>query len=127
MPLVRIALREGKPATYHTAIGDAVHKAMVETINVPAQDRFQVITEHAPDNLIYDPTYLDIQRSDDVVFIQITLNAGRTTEMKKTFYARVAELLAENPGLRKQDVLISLVEVSKENWSFGDGIAQYAT
>src|SRR5690242_4228165 len=112
MPLVRIALREGKPTAYRTAIGDAVHKAMVETINVPAQDRFQVITEHALDNLIYDPTYLDIQRSDDVVFIQITLNTGRTTEMKKAFYARVAELLAENPGLRKQDVLISLVEVS---------------
>ena len=126
MPLVRIALREGKSAAYRVAIGDAVHKAMVETINVPAQDRFQVITEHAPDNLIYDPTYLDIQRSDDVVFIQITLNTGRTTEMKKALYARIADLLAENPGVRKQDVLVSLVEVAKENWSFGDGIAQYA-
>ena len=127
MPLVRIALHEGKPATYRTAIGNAVHQAMVETINVPAQDRFQVITEHTPDNLIYDPTYLDIQRSDDVIFIQITLNTGRTTEMKKALYARIAELLAANPGVRKQDVLINLVEVSKENWSFGDGIAQYAT
>jgi 4-oxalocrotonate tautomerase len=124
MPLVRIALRAGKSAAYRIAIGDAVHKAMVETINVPAQDRFQVISEHAPENLIYDPTYLDIQRSDDVIFIQITLNTGRTTEMKKLLYARIAELLTENPGVRKQDVLVSLVEVSKENWSFGDGIAQ---
>ncbi|MEO8606250.1 MAG: tautomerase family protein [Chloroflexota bacterium] len=127
MPLVRIALREGKSAAYRTAIGDAVHKALVETMNVPAQDRFQVISEHAPENLIYDATYLDIQRSDDVIFIQITLNTGRTTDMKKSLYARIAELLAENPGVRKQDVLVSLVEVWKENWSFGDGIAQYAT
>jgi phenylpyruvate tautomerase PptA (4-oxalocrotonate tautomerase family) len=127
MPLVRISLREGKSAAYRTAIGDGVHKAMVETMNVPVLDRFQVITEHAPENLIYDPTYLDIQRSDDVVFIQNTLNTGRTTDMKKALYARIAELLAENPGVRKQDVLINLVEVSKENWSFGDGIAQYAT
>jgi len=127
MPLVRIALRAGKSATYRTAIADAVHKAMVETINVPALDRFQIISEHTPENLIYDPTYLDIQRSDDVIFIQITLNTGRTTEMKKSLYTRIAELLAENPGVRKQDVLVSLVEVSKENWSFGDGVAQYAT
>src|SRR5262245_57272066 len=96
MPLVRIALRKGKSAEYRAAIGDAVHRAMVEAINVPALDRFQVITEHAPDNLIYDPTYLDIQRTDDIVFIQITLNTGRTTDQKKALYARIAERLAEN-------------------------------
>ncbi|MGH2593517.1 MAG: tautomerase family protein [Anaerolineae bacterium] len=126
MPLVRISLREGKSADYRRAIGDAVHRAMVETINVPAADRFQVITEHSPDNLIYDPGYLNIDRSDDVVFVQITLNAGRTTEQKKALYARIAERLAENPGMRPQDVLIHLVEVARENWSFGNGEAQYA-
>ena len=126
MPLVRIALREGKPADFGRAIGDAVHRAMVETINVPAADRFQVITEHSPDNLIYDPGYLNIDRSDDVVFVQITLNAGRTTEQKKALYARIAELLAERPGVRPPDVLINLVEVARENWSFGNGEAQYA-
>ena len=126
MPLVRISLREGKSAEYRRAIGDAVHRAMVETINVPAADRFQVITEHSPDNLIYDPSYLNIDRSDDVVFVQVTLNSGRTIEQKKALYARIAELLIENPGLRHQDVLINLVEVSRENWSFGNGEAQYA-
>jgi phenylpyruvate tautomerase PptA (4-oxalocrotonate tautomerase family) len=127
MPLVRIALRTGKPADYRQAIGDAVHRAMVETINVPALDRFQVITEHDAAGLIYDPSYLDIQRSDDVVFVQITLNTGRTVEQKRALYARVAALLAEYPGIRPQDVLINLVEVPRENWSFGNGEAQYAT
>ncbi len=127
MPLVRISLREGKSAAYRRAIGEGVHTAMVETINVPLLDRFQVITEHSSDDLIYDPRYLDIQRSDDVVFVQITLNAGRTVDQKRALYARIAELLAEKPGVRPQDVLISLVEVPRENWSFGNGEAQYAS
>lgn len=126
MPLVRISLREGKSSVYGRAIGDGVHRAMVETINVPALDRFQIISEHSPGNLIYDPTYLDIERTDDVVFVQITLNAGRSTEQKRALYARMTEVLAENPGVRPQDVLISLVEVARENWSFGNGEAQYA-
>lgn len=126
MPLVRISLRAGKSEAYRVAIGDAVHRAMVETINVPAQDRFQIITEHDAAGLLYDPSYLGIARTDDLVVVQITLNAGRTTEMKKAFYARLAELLAASPGVRREDVLVSLVEVSKENWSFGNGIAQYA-
>jgi 4-oxalocrotonate tautomerase len=126
MPLVRISLRAGKPEAYRTAIGDAVHRAMMETINVPAPDRFQIITEHDAAGLVYDPSYLGISRTDDFVAVQITLNAGRTTEMKKAFYARLAELLAASPGVRREDVLVSLVEVSKENWSFGNGVAQYA-
>jgi 4-oxalocrotonate tautomerase len=126
MPLVRISLRQGTPAAHGPAIGDAVHRAMVETINVPAQDKFQVVTEHAPGGLVYDPSYLGIDRTDAVVFIQITLNTGRTLEMKKALYARIAELLKESPGIRPQDVLVNLVEVPKENWSFGNGIAQYA-
>ncbi len=80
MPLVRISLREGKPEEYRRAIGEAVHRAMVETINVPTLDRFQVITEHSPSGLIYDSTYLGIDRTDGVVFVQITLNAGRSVE-----------------------------------------------
>jgi len=126
MPLVRISLRVGKSAAYRRALGEGVHRAMVETINVPPLDRFQVITEHSSDDLIYDPHYLDIQRSDDVVFVQITLNAGRTVDQKRALYARIAKLLAEKPGVRPQDVLISLVEVPRENWSFGNGEAQYA-
>ena len=100
---------------------------MVEAINVPAEDRFQVITEHPSDGLIYDPSYLGIQRTDDVVFIQITLNAGRTVDQKRALYQKVAELLAKEPGVRPEDVVISLVEVAKENWSFGNGLAPYAT
>ena len=126
MPLVRISLREGKPETYRRALADGIHRAMVDAINVPPLDRFQVITEHPAESLIYDPAYLGIVRSDDVVFVQITLNAGRSMEQKRALYSRMAELLQASPGLRPQDLLISLVEVSRENWSFGDGQAQYA-
>jgi 4-oxalocrotonate tautomerase len=126
MPLVQISLREGKSDAYRRAIGESVHRAMVETINVPALDRFQVVTEHSPDSLIYDPTYLGIQRTDEVIFVQITLNAGRSTEQKRALYSHMTELLSKSPGVRSQDVLISLVEVARENWSFGNGQAQYA-
>jgi len=126
MPLVRISLREGKPETYRRALADGIHRAMVDAINVPPLDRFQVISEHPAESLIYDPAYLGIVRGDDVVFVQITLNAGRSTEQKGALYARMAELLHASPGLRPQDLLISLVEVSRENWSFGNGQAQYA-
>lgn len=126
MPLVRISLRQGKSAAYRTALGDGVHQAMVEAINVPPLDRFQVISEHAPDGLIYDPEYLGIRRTDNIVFIQITLNAGRTLELKKALYARIVERLKQNPGVRPEDVFINLTEVPKENWSFGNGVAQYA-
>lgn len=126
MPLVRISLMQGKPAKYRAAVGNAVHRAMVESINCPPLDRFQVITEHARDDIIYNPTYLDIKRTDDVVFIQITMNVGRTVEMKRALYRRITELLNADPGIRPEDVMINLVEVPKENWSFGNGIASYA-
>ena len=126
MPLVRIALRSGKSESYRRAIADSVHRAMVETINVPAKDRFQIVTEHGPSDLIYDPSYLDIPRSDGVLLIQITLSSGRSVELKKALFARIAALLSDNPGVRREDVFVSLVEVAKENWSFGNGIAQYA-
>jgi 4-oxalocrotonate tautomerase len=126
MPLVRISLMQGKSPAYRAAIGSAVHRAMEESINVPPLDHFQVITEHRPGDIVYDPDYLDIKRSDDVVFVQITLNAGRTIEMKRMLYRRITELLSADPGIRPQDVLINLVEVAKENWSFGNGVASYA-
>ena len=127
MPLVRIALRKGIKAEFRRALSESVHRAMVETIKIPEQDRFQVITEHDEAGLIYDPSYLGISRSDGVVFIQITLSAGRTLETKKALFARIAQLLREAPGIRPEDVFVSLVEVAKENWSFGNGIPQYAT
>jgi 4-oxalocrotonate tautomerase len=127
MPLVRIDLHSGKSHEYRRAIGETVHQCMVEVLNVPADDRFQIITEHDPNSLIYDPSYLGISRSDDIVVIQITLNQGRTVEMKRQFYSAVAKSLATRPGIRPQDVFINLMEVVKENWSFGNGIAQYAS
>ncbi len=126
MPLVRISLMEGKSADYRRKIGDVVHQAMVETINCPPQDRFQVIHEHPNGNFRYAPVYLDIPHTDDLVIIQITLNEGRTVDLKKALYKAIAEGLQKAIGLKPQDAFISLVEVRKENWSFGNGVAQYA-
>ena len=126
MPLVRISIRKGKPANFGKRIGEVVYRTMVDTINVPVHDNFQLITEHSPDHLIYDPEYLDIPRTDNMVFIQITLNEGRTVEMKKAFYTALAERLNTELNLIPADILINLIEVRKENWSFGNGIAQYA-
>ena len=125
MPLVRISLRQGTSAQYRKAIADGVHRALVEAIAIPEKDRFQVISEYTPENLIYDPDYLGIQRSDKVVFVQITMSGGRKPAQKRALYKRIAELLAASPGLRPEDVLVNLVEVAWENWSFGVGEAQY--
>jgi 4-oxalocrotonate tautomerase len=125
MPLVRISLREGTTAEYRKAIADGVHQAMIEAIAVPAKDRFQVISEYRTGDLIYDPDYLDVKRSDKIVFVQITLSTGRKPGQKRALFKRMAELLAKSPGLREEDLLINLVEVSWENWSFGNGEAQY--
>src|ERR1700736_91697 len=125
MPFVRISLRQGTSSEYRQAIADGVHRAMVESITIPPGDRFQVITEHPADSLIYDPSYLGIERSDRVVFVQITMSTGRKPQQKRALFKRMAEILKESPGLRPQDLLINLVEVSWENWSFGNGQAQY--
>jgi len=127
MPLVRIDLVEGKSAQYRSTIARVVYDAMRETMNVPKDDRFMVVAEHPTEGFIADPTYLGIQRTKDCVFIQLTLNAGRTLEQKRGFYRAVADGLHQRLSLRREDVLISLVEVNKENWSFGNGEAQYAT
>jgi phenylpyruvate tautomerase PptA (4-oxalocrotonate tautomerase family) len=126
MPLVRISLMKGKQEGFGKKVGDAVYRTMTETINVPAKDNFQIITEHDKDGLIYDPSYLEIKRTDGIIFIQITLNEGRTVALKKTLYKTLAERLNKELGVRVEDVFISLVEVKKENWSFGNGVAQYA-
>ena len=126
MPLVRIDVLDGYTADQLGSLGDGVHRAMVETIGVPEPDRFQVINAHPPGTLVFDPEYLGIQRTPGVVFIRITLNTGRTLEQKKALYAAIARNLSARPGVRPQDVLVSLVEVPKENWSFGNGLAQYA-
>ena len=126
MPLVNISLRSGKPAAYRQALFDNIYAAMRETFNVPEDDQFMTITEHEAANFRYSPTYFDIARSDDLVYIQITANNTRTLEQKKALYRRITERLGESPGVRPEDVFVNLVEVAKENWSFGHGLAQYA-
>jgi 4-oxalocrotonate tautomerase len=127
MPLVRISLLRGKGEAFGRKVGEVVYRAMVDTLNVPLKDKFQVVSEHTRDSLIYDPDYLDIDRSDGFIVIQITLSEGRSVETKQAFYKRVAESLRSELDVRPQDVFINLVEVRKENWSFGNGIAQYVT
>ena len=126
MPLVRVSLRRGKSEDYKRAIGDGVYQALRETFTVPEEDRFITVSEHAEAEFQFSKTYMDIARTDDLVVLQITVSNTRTIEQKKALFARIAELLSQKPGLRKEDVFINLLEVAKENWSFGNGVAQYA-
>jgi 4-oxalocrotonate tautomerase len=126
MPLVRIDLPAGTPEAYRSAVAEVVYEAMTEVLNVPADDRFMVISGHADADLIIDPTYLGIQRTKTAILIQLTLNEGRSQTTKQAFYRAVADGLRDRVGLRREDALINLVEVKKENWSFGNGEAQYA-
>lgn len=124
MPLVRIDLPQSIEPGMAREIGETINKAMQEVINVPAGDKFQIMTRSSADERNMTPEYLGIRYSAGLVVIQITLNQGRSVEMKKTFYKRVAEDLSRL-GVRREDVFINLVEVAKENWSFGNGEMQY--
>ncbi|GGG77902.1 tautomerase family protein [Edaphobacter dinghuensis] len=127
MPLVRVSMKIGRSSEQKSLIGDAIYDAMRETLNVPENDRFQILTEHAGDGLVCDPHYLGIERTDQVLFIQVFLRKGRTTEMKQAFYRRTAELLHQRVGQRMEDVFITLSENDLPDWSFGNGIAQYVS
>ncbi|MEB7389789.1 MULTISPECIES: tautomerase family protein [Aerococcus] len=126
MPLVRIDLLEGKTAAFKTQLGELVYESMLETIGIPEEDKFVVVNELKAEELIFSTNYLSVDRTDGIVIIQITMNEGRTTEVKKALYKTVADKLNSQLDIRKEDVFINLVEVNKENWSFGNGIAQYA-
>ena len=127
MPLVRIDLLEDKTPEYRIQVGQIVYQALLDVFSVPKDDRFQIITEHPRAGLQFDRDYLGIHRSDDCIFLQITLSSGRTVEMKQRFYKAVADGLHESLKLRREDVFINLVEEPKENWSFGNGEAQYVS
>jgi phenylpyruvate tautomerase PptA (4-oxalocrotonate tautomerase family) len=125
MPLVRISLAPGRTLDDRRAIADGVHRALVETAGVPAADRFQVVEEVPGPDLHFSPDYLGIARTGGVVFVQVFFSVGRSVETKKALYAKMAENLAASPGLRKEDLVINLVECAKENWSFGNGLMAY--
>jgi phenylpyruvate tautomerase PptA (4-oxalocrotonate tautomerase family) len=126
MPLIRVSLRKGKSDDYKRAIGDGVYQALRETFTVPEEDRFVTVSEHSESEFQFSKTYMDIARTDDLVILQITVSNTRSIEQKKALFGRIVELLSQQPGLRKEDVFINLLEVEKANWSFGNGVAQYA-
>ena len=127
MPLVRIDLVEGKSQEYRQKVGEIVYQTLLDVLSVPDHDRFQVITEHSKSGLSFDRDYLGVHRSDDCIFLQITLNSGRSVELKQRFYKAIADGLHAGVKLRREDVFVNLVEVPKENWSFGNGEAQYVS
>ncbi len=125
MPFVRIDLGKQYPEGVAQKIGDIVYEVMLKHINVPVDDKFQVITRHDADELVVPKSYLGIEYSQGVIFIQVTLNEGRTTELKKKFYKAICDGMVEKLNIRPEDIVINLVEVNKENWSFGHGEMQY--
>jgi 4-oxalocrotonate tautomerase len=125
MPLVHIWLRAGKPETYRQAIFNSLYRAMREALNVPEGDHFMTISEHDAANFHYGNAY-GVDRSDDLVFIQMTVFNTRTLEQKKALFRRIAELLGESPGIKPEDVFVNVIDAAKENWSVGHGLAQFA-
>ena len=125
MPLLHISLRSCKPAAYRQAIFDGLYRAMRETLDVPEDDQFMTITEHEAANFRTGTGY-GVARSQNVVYIQITVFDTRTAEQKKVLYRRIAELLGEKPGIRPEDVFVQVLTSAKENWSVGHGLAQFA-
>lgn len=126
MPLVRLDVPDTMAAADRARVGTVVYEVMRDALDVPENDRFQVIAAHAADGLVIDRTYLGIERSAAAVIVQVFLNEGRSIEKKRSFYKAVANGLHAAVGLRREDVFIHLVETKKENWSFGNGEAQYA-
>ena len=125
MPLAHISLRAGKSDAYRQAVFDGLYRALRETLDVPEGDQFMTITEHDAANFRYGDAF-GIARTDDLVYVEITVFDTRTAEQKKALFRRLAELLSENPGIRPQDVFVTLADAPKENWSVGDGLAQFA-
>jgi 4-oxalocrotonate tautomerase len=125
MPLARIDLPGATIAEHRQAIAEVIYDALVTVAGAPENDKFITIVEHAPGTLIMDPSYI-VERTNRALIIQITLNTGRTTEVKKALFRAIADGLHSSIGIRTEDVVINLVEVPKENWSFGLGEAQYA-
>ncbi len=127
MPLVRINLPQSTSPADVEAVSGAVHRAMVETFNVPEADRFQTIHRHSAQDLVCTPEFLGVQHSAHVVFVQITCSRGRSVEMKKALYAKIASGISLASTFSAADVIINLVETGREDWSFGLGIAQYSS
>ena len=125
MPLIHVSMRIGKPEAYRQAICDGLYRAMREALNVPEGDEFITITEQDSANF-RDGAAFGVSRSDDLLYIQITVFDSRTAELKKALYRRIAELLGENPGIRPEDVFVNVIDAAKENWSVGHGLAQFA-
>ena len=125
MPLIHISLRKGKPEAYRQAIFDSLYRAMRDALDVPEDDQFMTITEHDAANFRYGNAY-GVARSADVAYIQITVFSTRTVEQKRVLFRRIAELLGENPGIREEDVFVTVLDAAKENWSVGHGLAQFA-
>jgi phenylpyruvate tautomerase PptA (4-oxalocrotonate tautomerase family) len=125
VPLTQISLRRGKPAAYHKATLEGLYQAMRETFDVPEGDRFMTIVEHDADDFVYGADYLGVQRGDDLVIVHLTVGNTRPVAQKQKLYRRIVELLTKKPRLRAEDIFINFVEVQPENWSFGNGEAQY--
>lgn len=122
MPMSRISLLKGKPPEYIRALGDGLQQAMEESFNVPKGDRFQLVHQHEPYEMMFDRSYEGGPRSDDFVLIAITIGKPRSTELKQAFYRRLVELLAESPGLRAEDVMVVVSSSQGDDWSFGGGL-----
>ncbi|MFK4105294.1 tautomerase family protein [Streptomyces sp. NPDC019531] len=124
MPFVRIDLIRGRRPEDIRAIADAAHQGILDVLQVPERDRFQVITEHDADHVIALDAGLGFDRSERLVMIQIFTQSGRTTEVKQQLFKTITKHL-DALGIPGEDVFIGIIENGPQDWSFGFGRAQY--
>jgi 4-oxalocrotonate tautomerase len=125
MPLVRITMPEGLASSQRSALSDGVHRALVEVAKAPADDKFQILEMARPESIVFTPSYLGLDHHAPLVVIQVFMNVGRTVEVKKALYAALADAVTAAAPVRREDVIVNLVEVPRENWSFGGGVMSY--
>jgi 4-oxalocrotonate tautomerase len=124
VPMTQIYLHSGKPISYRRAIADSIQKALTDAIGVPAEERFQIITEVDSESFVFDPNFQNVARSQDFMIILITLKSGRSNSLKQSLYQAIVREMAIDPGVRSEDVMIVLRENGSADWSFGNGMAQ---
>lgn len=123
MPFARISLMKGQSMDFIATLSIGVQRALVTAFEVPEKDCFQVIHQHERSELVFDRHYLCGPRSDGFVLIAITAGRPRTTAVKRAFYRRLVEVLAESPGIRPEDVMVVISTTDADDWSFGCGEA----
>ena len=122
MPTARIDLIKGKPKEYRAKVAEIVYRGIVEQLGAPENDNYVVVQEHDAENFFWPRNFLGMDHTADLIFIQVVTTVGADVEHKKAFMKKMADELQGQVGLRREDTMINLIYIKKEDWSFGNGL-----